>query len=147
MEETVMVKVADGNSANILQTLSTLSWGQRLVGSWVGHLHCPYRGRTHIHGGSEICGVVPGFRSAKPVAFGLVNNVMDAPRCVVRLVFQSFTKEKRCQREACAGPNFLRLLIVANDAAIRGHTVCGSHFSITELHNVIRKDFFQCRNL
>ncbi len=41
-------------------------------------------GRMYI-GRAEIAGVVPGFGRAEPVAFRLVDDVMDAPRRVVGL--------------------------------------------------------------
>ena len=69
------------------------------------------------------------------------------PTRYVGLFRQAFAEQQRGEAEAGADPDFLRLLVVADDAAVGGHSVRGAHFAIAEFHDVGGEDFLCCGEL
>src|ERR1700733_2197854 len=110
------------------------------------HLHGPDAGWTHVHGGSEVSGDIPRLGRPEPITFAFIDHMVEAPYCLVTVLFHPFTFEKRSIAQSCPCPHFFSLLIIKN-GTIRGHPIGSSHLSVAEFHYVEGKDFLQRRNL
>lgn len=54
------------------------------------HFHGPDPSRAHIHAGAKVSRDVPGLGGPEPVAFGFVDDVIEAPGGFVGFVFHVF---------------------------------------------------------
>src|ERR1039457_508121 len=114
-----------------------------LPGGRLGHLHRPDRGGAHIHRGTKVSVDLIGFGGPEPVSLRFIDHVIDAPSRVVAFILQSIRQHERGHTESCASPDLLNLFVTLDNAAIDGHAIHGTHFTVAEFHHVKVKDFLE----